>query len=76
MPDIIIGFIIFSMIIRFFMIVEEFSPWRVYLRRAKTPVERIYAVALMIPVLGEFMLLTYGLFQMISWVFENVEEGE
>lgn len=68
--------IIIMIFVRMFMLMEEFSPWRVYLRRAKTPIQRIYAVTLMVPVLGEFTLLMYGLFRMVNWIFENSGDEE
>lgn len=74
--DFLMLLLFFSICIRFFMAVEPFSPWRLYLRESKTPLERVIAITVMIPVLGEVVLLLLGLFKVFNWIFEHAGEDE
>ena len=66
----------FMLVIRFFMAIEPFSPWRIYLRESKTPLERVIAITVMIPILGEVILLLLGIFRVFNWIFEHAGEDE
>ena len=55
MFEVVFVYCLVSLIVRSFMAIEYYSPWRKYIRcNAKTPLQRAFAVLVMFPIIGEY----------------------